>query len=910
MNGAPLIRVLLVFADERAALSVKKALASSSEPVDSGIAGNVSEALSSLVAAPFDLVISEVKLPDGGAADIAVRYPIISCVAVGCADDADALNDALSAGVIDYLLREADWDADLGAYVHRIWRIRRRLATELGHVAKRYEDLVDAIPDIVYELDPDGHFTFVNQSVKSLGYAPEDLVGKHFSVLLFDEDVPHVSREHLLPFYVKNKTGARNAPKLFDERRGVDRKTENLEIRLKRPGGSSSIHSGEMIATVISYGEIASAGAYRSLGNLKEKVFVGTVGIIRDITLRRKSEDMLRKMYQAVDQSPVAVAILNRELSIEYVNPSFFAMTGTGPDQAIGRRIGDFLGEASDRASFEDLVSSVRAGIDWRGELRCPRVSADPFWSSTLVSAIRSPSGLITHYLCLLEDVTRKRTLDDLLLQAKTGAEESSRAKSEFLANMSHELRTPLAGVISIVDLLLADAPEPRQVDRLETVRSSANSLLSLLNDLLDLSKIEARAMELNPEDIDLQKFAAETLAPYRIVAGEKGIAFRHLVEEGGFPRINADRGRLAQIVGNLVSNAVKFTETGAVDVRLAVRAKDGIPALFVSVRDTGIGISAVDQQKLFKHFSQVDSSRSKKYGGTGLGLAISKELAFRLGGDIWVESSPGLGSTFSFFVPVEPSSSAPIAAEDSEPIKAARPFSVLVAEDNPVNQDYLRFFLEKAGHRVVLVSDGYQAISALGNGDFDIILMDVQMPGMDGIATATSIRSYSGVDYDPNVPIIALTAFSAEDIEEDMGKAGFDAYASKPINPRALIGLIDETALGKIHFDLTRLKRQYAASVDEFRRLLMIAAQDLPKRVSSFTKSGAAGDFEGAKTALHGVVNVLSALGALRGLQLVKRYRRAVKDGDSVLAALVSEDIERECDGIRSLVKKALEEL
>ncbi len=872
------------------------------------MASSVADALSALVAAPFDLVLSDVKLPDGGAADIAIRYPIVSCVAVGTGDDADALNDAMSNGVIDYLLREADWTRDLGAYIHRIWRIRRRLATELGHVAKRYEDLVDAIPDIVYELNPDGHFTFVNQSVKSLGYNPADLVGKHFSTLLFEEDVPHVSRDHLLPFYLKNKTGARNAPKLFDERRGVDRKTENLEIRLKRKQGSGAARSGDMIATVISYGEIASAGAYRSLGNLKEKVFVGTVGIIRDITLRRKSEDMLRKMYQAVDQSPTAVVILNRDLLIEYVNPAFFAVTGSGPDQAIGRKIGDFLGEASDRAAYEDLVASVRAGIDWRGELRCPRANADPFWSSTLVSAIRSPSGLITHYLCLIEDVTRKRSLDDLLKQAKTEAEEASKTKSEFLANMSHELRTPLAGVISIVDVLLSDEPAPRQVDRLQTVRSSAKTLLTLLNDLLDLSKIEARAMELSPVDLELEEFASSVLSPYRILAEEKGIAFRHFVEDGGYPTIRADRVRLGQIVSNLVSNAVKFTERGSVDVRFSVRAKDGIPALFVAVRDTGVGISAVDQQKLFKHFSQVDSSRSKKYGGTGLGLAISKELAFRLGGDIWVESSPGLGSTFSFFVPVEAASTASVVVEETAPMQAARPFTILVAEDNPVNQDYLRFFLEKAGHRVVMVGDGYEAVSALGGGDFDVVLMDVQMPGMDGIATATSIRSYSGVDYDPNIPIIALTAFGADEIGDDMDKAGFDAYASKPINPRSLVALIDETVRNKVHFDLTRLKRQYAASVDEFRRLLMIAVQDLPKRVKKFVEHDAVGDHENAKISLHGVVNVLSALGALRALQLVKRYRRAVRDGDAELASIVAQDIERECAGIRSLVKKTLE--
>jgi PAS domain S-box-containing protein len=173
-------------------------------------------------------------------------------------------------------------------------------------------------------------------------------------------------------------------------------------------------------------------------------------------------------------------------LIIEYVNPAFYAVTGTGPDQAIGRKIGDFLGEGSDRDSFEDLVSSIRVGIDWRGELRCPRVNADPFWCSTQVSAIRSPSGVVTHYLCLMEDVTRKRNLDDLLRQAKVQAEDASRAKSEFLANMSHELRTPLSGIISVVQVLMARSTgESGSPSGWISIRSSAQSLLLMLNDLV-----------------------------------------------------------------------------------------------------------------------------------------------------------------------------------------------------------------------------------------------------------------------------------------------------------------------------------------------------------------------------------------------------------------------------------------
>ncbi len=908
MDNVPLIRALLVFPDSATADAVSAVCDASEGPVETERAESMATAVAAMESRPADFIIAAAGLGDGTAADLVRALPAVPCIAVGPADAA-ALDEAIAAGAVESIVLTEGWERRIVAFLHRLRFIQRRLAIALGNAAKRYEDLVQALPDIVYELDEEGYFSFINQSVKILGYEPQELLGKHFSAILFEEDVPHVSREQVLKLYEKNRTGVRNAPKLFDERRGVDRKTENLELRLRRKDGNVLRGGGDVIGTVTSYGEIASAGAYRNLGAPTEKVFVGTVGIIRDITLRRKSEDMLRKMYQAVDQSPVSVAVLDRDLNIEYVNPAFFDLTGVGPDQAIGRKIGEYLGEASDRTAYEDLLGSVRADMDWQGELRCPRLGGDPFWSSVLLSAIRAPSGIITHFLCLMEDVTRKRALDDLLKQAKETAEEANRIKSEFLANMSHELRTPLAGVMSTSDVLISEARED-QVERLQSIRASASSLLNMLNDLLDLSKIESSDIVLRPEDFDLHEFAATTLAPFKASAEAKSLAFNILVEDGGFPNINTDRGRLAQIVSNLAANAVKFTDAGSVDVRFAVRAKDGLPALFVSVRDTGIGISGVDQQKLFKHFAPVDNALSRKYGGTGLGLAISKELALRMGGDIGVESAPGIGSTFSLYIPVKAAGISEMQSAETDFPIAPRAYSLLLAEDNSVNRDYLKFFLEKAGHRVTIATDGYEALSALEKGDFDAILMDIQMPGLDGIEATTTIRAYTGSSFDPRIPVIALTAFAEEELGSEYQGARFDAHTTKPVNPRTLIGLIESTLSRKDRFDVDRIKRQYAASVDEFRRLLMIAMQDLPKRIAAFETAHRAGDFAAAKSSLHGVVNVLSAIGAVRALQLVKRYRKAVVDEAKETADNMAADLLIEVEGIRQQVKRALGEL
>ncbi len=909
MDASAALRVLLVFSDLTEIRAVKEALSIAESGIDTGLAGSVAEALAALQAAPFDFVVAAVALADGGAGDIAENAPAFPCIAVGTAAETPLLSRALDAGAVDFLYSGVpEWPTKLSVYLHRLRRIRRRLAVELNHSARRYADLVDALPDVVYELDIDGRFTFVNSAVKQLGYNPDELIGKHFSAILFEEDVPHVSRDQVLPLYLKNRTGARNAPKLFDERRGVDRKTENLELRIRRPSGEAA--AKELIASVISFGEIAAAGAYREQADQKEKIFVGTVGIIRDITLRRKSEDMLRKMYQAVDQSPVAVAILDRDLIIEYVNPAFFSRTNSSPDYAIGRKIGEFLGESDAIPAYDDLVASVRSGMDWNGELRCPRKDADPYWCSVLLSAVRSPSGALTHFICLMEDITRKRTLDDLLRQAKDSAEDASNAKSEFLATMSHELRTPLAGIVSLAEVLLADRPNPTQEPRLKSIRGNAQSLLSILNDLLDLAKIESRTVTLQHEEFDLAACIADLAEPFRSLAESKGLDFHFAVDVGGFPRISTDQGRLRQIVSNLVSNAVKFTEKGSVDLRFGIRARDDMPALFVSVRDTGIGIAAADQQKLFKHFSRIEDQDAKRPGGTGLGLAIAKELVLKLGGDLTLESTPGAGSTFSFYIPVTPAGETRTAGEEDAPPRATRKMNVLVAEDNPVNRDYLRYFLEKAGHRVELAADGYAVLEALDQGDFDAVLMDIQMPGLDGIAATANIRSYTGSGFDPRIPVVALTAYGNEELGPAFERAEFDAHVSKPVNARSLIALLDEIARRKEYFDIRRLRHQYAASVDDFRRLLLITAQDLPKRSTAFTAAHKAGDFGQAVDALHGVVSILSAIGAVRGQQLIKRYRKSVAEASAERIQETAEQLLQEIGGIKRQVKRTLGEL
>ncbi|MEW6565525.1 MAG: PAS domain S-box protein [Spirochaetota bacterium] len=902
----PGLRVLIILDQDGTSTIPPESLTENQHQNSYKLVSSVKEAFHILHQEAIDMILVHASL---AVEDIIHQYPFIPCIALGSRSEQDRLETLLKLGTSDYILTDApDWYTMLDSNMFRIWSIRNSLQQELLFASQRYHNLVEAIPDIVYELDPDGNFTFVNQSVRSLGYEPEELIGKHFSTILFDEDVSQVSRENILKLYKNNITGNRFAPKLFDERRSVDRKTENLELRIKRKPNNLGRHE-EMLATVISYGEVSAAGSYQQTGDSSQRVFVGTVGIIRDITLRRKSEEMLRKMYQAVDQSPVSILIINGELSIEYVNPAFFSMTGSGPEQAIGNKFLEYFSSTAEPNTYEDMLGSIRAGIDWKGEIRCNRISGDPFWSSLSISAIRNPTGIITHYLCIMEDISRRRTLDEMLRNAKEAAEAANKAKSEFLANMGHEIRTPLAGIISLSEVLLTDNPRQDQYDRIRAIQASSQSLLAILNDLLDLSKIEARTVELYREDFSLKETIDNILIPFKAQAEEKGLVFQYNIDDGGFPTINADRIKISRIISNLVSNAIKFTESGQVVVHCAIRAKDNMPGLFVSVRDTGIGISGMDQQKLFRHFAQLSSKLNKKYQGTGLGLAISKELAVKMGGDITFESVPGQGSTFYFYTPVSAATGVPLQAEEFDYI-ARKKLSILIAEDNPVNRDYLHYFLKKAGHHVEVAEDGLVAIQKLEKGDFDLILMDLQMPGMDGIATASTIRSYTGLNYDPRISIIALTAYTESELGHEQPLSDFDAYVSKPVNASTLLNLIDTIMTKKEYFDINRLKRHYVSSQDEFRRLLLIASQDLPKHMEQFKEYHEAARYNEAAEALHGVVSILSALGSIRGLQLVKRYRKAVQEQNQEALEDDANDILRETLGIRRQIQHALGEL
>jgi signal transduction histidine kinase/CheY-like chemotaxis protein len=396
----------------------------------------------------------------------------------------------------------------------------------------------------------------------------------------------------------------------------------------------------------------------------------------------------------------------------------------------------------------------------------------------------------------LLEDRIRSRTED--LDKARQTALAASQAKSEFLANMSHELRTPMNGLLGMLDLTLDGSLGADQRDQLETAQRCAYSLLALLNDILDLSKIEAGKMALEKIPFHPRTVVDDCVKSYAAKAAQKGVELRFEQDATVCCDALGDPLRLRQIVANLISNAVKFTDRGWVCVRLtSERRSDGRLDVQIQVRDTGYGIASDKLQAIFEKFTQADGSITRKYGGTGLGLAITRRLVEMHEGDVRVESQPGKGSTFTVTLPYqaapaaarEPAAPRRAAGNDRERSSGAR---LLLVEDNPVNQKVVLAILRKTGYHIDVANDGSEALARLetAGSAYDLVLMDIQMPVLDGLEATRLIRRNPRWD---RLPVVAMTAHAMDGDRERCLQAGMNGYIAKPVQPAHLIATIEE---------------------------------------------------------------------------------------------------------------------
>ena len=566
-----------------------------------------------------------------------------------------------------------------------------------------------------------------------------------------------------------------------------------------------------------------------------------------EIAARKRAEKSLRESRERlslhVENTPLAVIEWESDFRISRWSAEAQRIFGWRADEVLGKQL-DELRWVHD-SDFGQVVDMLVELIDGT----CPhnvscnrncRKDGSIVYCEWYNSSLLDESGQLRSILSLVLDVTDRKRAEEELKNAKKAAETANEAKSRFLANVSHDLRTPISAIMGMIDMALTKAVDPTINDCLRTAKGSASLLLTLLNALLDSAKIESGKLELESAPFSLRQTLGQITRILSVQANEKGLRFSCRLPDATPDALVGDQTRLQQILLNLAGNSIKFTERGDVEISVRVAGEEeglgigdwgleearqpGTPdprpslatsspipalqslipnpqslpssvALEFAVRDTGIGIPPSVQQRLFQPFIQADASTTRRFGGTGLGLSICKSLVEMMGGRIWIESEPGLGTTFCFTVRL-PLAQQPPSESETPAVVAATPCSplrILLVEDNPANQMVANYVLLGRGHVVEIAENGPDAVRLAGQTRYDVILMDLQLAEMDGMEATAAIRKCE--DGGNRVPIIAMTAHAMESDRQRCLAAGMDSYLSKPFNAQAMIALVESLA-------------------------------------------------------------------------------------------------------------------
>ncbi|MEG6584762.1 PAS domain-containing hybrid sensor histidine kinase/response regulator [Dendrosporobacter sp. 1207_IL3150] len=626
-----------------------------------------------------------------------------------------------------------------------------------AEVLQRYRILSEHTRDIMLFMDGNGNIIEANRAaVEAYGYTYEELISLN----------------------VRNLRRSDN--KVEEHMNEARRNGITFEVNHYRKNGSC-------FPT-----EVSSRG----IGTGENSILLS---VVRDISERKKAEKLIidsKAQYKSLFQNMNSgfaycrICLENKDyIDYEYleVNTAYETLMGTRKEHLIGKRFSEafpeYLRVYQDRIN---ICKEVALGSDSREIEHYSKISQKWFSMS-----IYSPEK--GYFAFILNDISERKRAEAEINRAIEAAESASRTKSEFLANMSHEIRTPINGIMGMIDLTLMTILDREQRDNLVTAKSCADSLLAVVSDILDFSKIEAGKLRLEKINFSIKDLIQEVVRTNSPQAAAKGLEFNYMLSSAIPTVLLGDPTRLRQVFNNLLSNGIKFTESGEVNlsVEMCKQRGEGIE-LLCAVTDSGIGIRKEDMNKLFLTFSQVDGTITRKFGGTGLGLAISKQLVEMMGGKIWMESEYGKGSTFYFTIRCD------IGVQTYEKLepayikaKTSNPKNILVVEDNEVNRALIVRMVQGMGHFADSAIHGLEALEKLKMSSYDLILMDIQMPVLDGIETTKCIRSLEAFG-GPRIPIIAVTAYAMQGDRERFMGLGIDEYISKPVDINVLFHKIE----------------------------------------------------------------------------------------------------------------------
>lgn len=541
--------------------------------------------------------------------------------------------------------------------------------------------------------------------------------------------------------------------------------------------------------------------AASELTELNEAVDDFHSNALKRLQAEEKIVEANRLFQSIIETSPIGIAITRPEDGVvEFGNARAAEMHGIPYDQYIGNSVSQYYVDQQLRANLNQKILAD-GELKEATEVEFRRPDGSTFFVLLTLNPIKYNGE--HRFLAWLYDITELKN-DEIALQiAKEKAEQANKVKSEFLASMSHEIRTPMTGVIGFSDMLLNDNLPPHSVEKVYRIKDSTNALLRIINDILDMSKMEAGKLTIESADFHFPSLIEDCLVPFlKTRKGDKKVELKIDLSEDFPVGVHSDSGRLRQIFINLVGNAYKFTKEGRVLVSGSRQRTDqGEEMLRISIHDTGIGIDQDMLAGLFSEFTQGDASLTRQYEGTGLGLVICKRLINLMGGEIGCESEKGKGSTFWFTLPYFPATSdveAKRKVTEQTVYKTTHALNILIAEDNRINQRILKAIMEAYGHQVTIVEDGVKAVEAMTARDYDLILMDVRMPGMSGPEATTAIRQMVGDK--GRTPILAVTADAMVENQKGYFDAGMDEVVTKPVDRSDLLEKINLVLHEEIH--------------------------------------------------------------------------------------------------------------
>lgn len=642
---------------------------------------------------------------------------------------------------------------------------RRDAEQALRKSEMRYRGLIEAQNNFIVRVNPQGRFTFVNEAFcRFIGRSQAELIGHSFEPLIYPDDLP-------IP------------TKVVETLLAGQEQVVTVEHRMRTPARVAWVN-WENIAV------------YDEDGRMTEIQCMG-----HDITEQRRirealqeSEKRLQFLFEGIPH--IAVQGYNADRKAIYWNRASEKLYGYSKQEALRRKIEELVIPPDRRSETVEAIRNwVENGVPIpSGEVTKRTRDGEEVAVYTSRLATHNQRGEWEMYVVDV-DLSALKRAERELLTAKENAERANRAKTEFLANMSHELRTPMNGMMGMTQLLLESGASAEQREYLETIMESARELMRIIDELLDISCIEAGEMRLQPVSFNPRETVEKAALLFTTRAGRKGIDFSMAVEESVPQALYGDVGRIRQILINLIGNALKFTRQGRIEIRVRAEEQDGICRIFFEVADTGIGIPPEKQPLIFEKFMQVDTSLQREYGGAGLGLSITRRLVELMGGTISVESEVGKGSVFRFDLVLAPSEEIPLPAPKPPPDKTMLfRANILLVEDNLVNSRVAAAMFKKLGCRVTTSTSGAEAVRQLSlhkHTLFDIIFMDCQMPGIDGFETTRSIRRMAGALRD--IPIVAMTARALDEDRRRCLEAGMDDYLAKPVSPDSLIAILQK---------------------------------------------------------------------------------------------------------------------